>query len=84
MSGGDYPDMLMLTHVIHGSMTERSPDRALTAQAGSIVIGPYAVIRASCHPCSGVHSTVYMWSVKLVPKPGADPALLIQPPWYQR
>src|SRR3569833_4656223 len=27
-------------------------------------------MRASCHPRSGVHSTVSMWSVKCVPKPG--------------
>ncbi len=28
------------------------------------------MIRAPCHPCSGVHSTVNMWSVKYVPNPG--------------
>ena len=38
--------------------------------AGSSVSGPYGVIRASCQPFSGVHSTVTMWSVKCVPKPG--------------
>ena len=34
------------------------------------MIGPYGVIRASCQPSAGVHSTVNMWSVKWVPKPG--------------
>ena len=38
--------------------------------AGSRVSGPYGVTRAPCHPFSGVHSTVTMWSVKKVPKPG--------------
>src|SRR6478672_8177421 len=32
--------------------------------------GPYFSIRAACHPCSGVHSTESMWSVKYVPNPG--------------
>ena len=39
--------------------------------AGSRLIGPYAVTRASCQPASGVHSTVTMWSVKLTPNPGS-------------
>src|SRR5919107_5512843 len=34
------------------------------------MIGPYAVMRASCQPATGVHSTVSMWSVKLTPNPG--------------
>ncbi len=38
--------------------------------AGSRVSGPYGVTRAACQPSAGVHSTVNMWSVKWVPKPG--------------
>ena len=38
--------------------------------AGSSVSGPYGVTRASCQPSAGVHSTVNMWSVKWMPKPG--------------
>jgi hypothetical protein len=35
---GALPDSLILTHVAQGSLTERSPARAVTAEAGSIII----------------------------------------------
>lgn len=37
-AGSTFPDVVMLTHVNRGSMTERSPARAVTARAGSIIV----------------------------------------------
>jgi AraC-like DNA-binding protein len=35
---GSFPEVVMLTHVIQGTMTERSPARTLTAEAGSLLV----------------------------------------------
>jgi AraC-like DNA-binding protein len=37
-AGTSFPDVLLLTHVQRGRMSERSPDRMVTAQAGSIMV----------------------------------------------
>jgi AraC-like DNA-binding protein len=59
-AGGDYPDMLMLTHVAQGSLMERGPDRVATAQAGSILVLDMWQPSTVVNPVDVTHTTLQL------------------------
>jgi AraC-like DNA-binding protein len=57
---GGFPEVVMLTHVIRGSMTEHSPARTLTAEAGSLMVLDTRRPSTVVNPVAVAHSVLHL------------------------